>query len=358
MFYLLCPRNPTHLNIGKGIPNNDWACAWCGAQLTFNPFVPFVNRQLLEQAREAVYSPRFQGSQVSPVDLARYGQFAQQRPEGVPPPPERQPTPIPMTGPVFGSAMQGPALSFADLARQYEESVRDPPQVEAAVVERRSQEEMYGHLEGAGYLFLRRNGSFGAYKRPVALFDAEETVPEPGMVKGGYTKHIHVRALIVGRGEDETPRGKGTVTYPDYVATKDGVTYSIELKTPREHSMGDYLSNHFYRERIFTDRQGGGRSILLELEARRTLTPSQVEIVLLFDVRNIADVGRVIADLKNSILHAGHKTWWETNINGVMFYSRETGLTRRFTIEEVVREVDIRSKGGEQKSIRSYFAKK
>lgn len=355
MFYLLCSRNATHLNIGKGIPNNDWACAWCGAQLTFNPFVPFVNRQLLEQARDAVYSPRFQGSQVSQRDLALYDRFARQRPEGVPPAP---PAPIPMSGPVFGSAMQGPAVSFADLARQYEESVREPPQVEAAVVERRSQEEMYGHLEGAGYLFLRRNGSFGAFKKPVALFDAEETVPEPGMVQGGYAKHMHVKALIVGRSEDETPRGKGAVTYPDYVATKDGVTYSIELKTPRERTMGDYLSNHFYRERIFTDRQGGSRSIVDELVARRKLTPSQVEIVLLFDIRNVADTGQVMTDLKNSIRHAGHKTWWETNINGVMFYSRETGLTRRFTIGEVLGDVDIRSKGGEQKSIRSFFSKK
>jgi hypothetical protein len=352
VFYLLCSRNPTHLNIGKGIPNNDWACAWCGARLTFNPFVPFVNRQLLEQAREAVYSPRFQGSQVSPVDLARYGQFAQQHPEGVPPAPER---PMVVSGPVFGSAAQGPVLSFASVAREYQEAIQDPPRVEVAVVERRSQEEMYGHLEAAGYRFLQRNGHFGAYKKPVSLLDAEETVPEPGMVKGGYAKHMYINALIVGRCEDETPRGKSTVTYPDYVARKNDVTYSIELKTPRERSMKTYLSNHFYEERVFTDRHGNSRSIVDELEARRALTPPLVEIVILFDIRNIADIDQVIPDLKNSIRSGGRTKWWETMINGVMFYSDATKLTRRFMIAEVLNDVNITSRGMEQRNIMSMF---
>lgn len=423
MYYMLCRFH--HVNIVDGDPGGGWICGACGSPLHFNRFAAFA---YTGNAVVAIASPEH-AQPIPQQELAVYDGFAQRLEErrgpqpqaptlafGPPPPSTspRAPSPtfgstsgfgtlpsspgfgtVPPPGPFgFGGASSSsspvpygvpstsfgaPSASATQDARElmethYEELVEPLPQEQARISEAQSQELLYGVLESNGFLFLRRNGSYGPYKKPVQLFDPEETVPEPGMLTGGQiTRHIHMSAIRVGRLEDETPRGRGTVTYPDYLAQKKGITYSIELKTPWNTSFKEYLSQHFYDEKVFTDRSGGSRSIVDEIEARKRLTPSGIYIAFLFDLRNVSDADQAVTDLKNSINASsdvrlaplGNSTevrrqrrreWWTSNVFGVMFYTT-SGLSKIFTVDEISGGAKLQSRG-EQGRLDTFFKKK
>ncbi len=150
---------------------------------------------------------------------------------------------------------------------------------------------------------------------------------------------------------DKTYYGAREISYPDFVVCRDSIVFSIELKTPREGTFKAYLSNHFYTEKVFAK----GRSVVEEIDIRRGLTDGSVEICLLFDVRNLHSDDSVITDLKNSItLNAQRRSWWERNINGVLFYKKNLQLTKRFTIQEILSQQSIHN-AQQQTNLASFF---
>lgn len=354
MIYFICPSNHTHINYAPGNPSNDWCCGWpnCGARLRYSPTCLFVYQKA--EMMPAIYAPG--GAPISEFHMGQYEGFKlNPRMSHLFDP---QPT-IQTTTSI--SNLNSTSTSMDDEQFSPPPTSRIPPVFvemtfyQPVIVESQSQETLYPVLDQKGYLFLCRNGKFGPYKPGNQITDPDETVPEPGVVgrhdAQGYCRHQYHPDIIMGRNESNKRfYGQGQISYPDYIVQKEGITYSIELKTPRGRSFKKYLGEHFYEEMVFSS----GRSIVQELEIRRGLTPSQVEICLLFDIRNIDDDDQVLTDLKNNIAsRLGRKNWWMTNINGVMFYKR-SGLTKRFTISDVLAGQSINNTM-QQKNIMSFF---
>lgn len=197
-------------------------------------------------------------------------------------------------------------------------------QANLLVVEAQSQGRIYHPLKCAKYTFLSRDKQFKAYKECTGSFDADETVPEPGLFQGGYVEGTNSLGQTVVLGRNETGKSqiyfkKGTTTYPDYYVKLDNRIFAIELKTPRESQLKTYLSNHFLEEKIFAT----GRTVKEELTYRRTildLQPEAVDQVILFDLSNVTR-GDPLRDLYNYIKqYSERKTWFETNINRYLFF--------------------------------------
>jgi len=218
-----------------------------------------------------------------------------------------------------------------------------------------SQEELYPHLNNAGFTFLARDLSFRGYKKG-GLDDEAATIPEPGVITtNSYTTRLvdFVRRGV-GRlelGPEDGYFQKGLVTYPDYFTFKSSVIYAIELKTPRTKDFKTYLSAAFW-----TDANFGKRSIADEMKNRRRIMPSTVMQVLLFDIRNFTtpDSSAALIDLKNSVTSLNtRKEWFSTNINSVMFFNGTLG--KLISMPEILAGQESR---GTQKNIMSYFGQK
>lgn len=376
MIYLICPNVKYHINRAPGNPSNDWLCGWegCRARLHYSPVYMFVYQKAPMQ--DAIYAPggshvsgfhqqqytnlfsaqhsdqAFQQQQQQLQQQAMMQQMMQQQAMQQQILRQNSPTPpIISPGIEIETEMEVETGHNNNTPQDFVEMTFGTPVIKEA----HSQATLYQVLEKAGYLFLCRDGQFRKCKLGNQM-TPDETVQEPGVVSGGYNgycPHQYHPMMIVGRNEYDQARrfGAGQISYPDYVVQRSNITYSIELKTPRDRSFKKYLSDHFYIEQIFD------RSIVDELEIRRRLTQQQVEICLLFDIRNIDNDDQVMIDLKNSIKsRTDRQNWWKRNIKCVIFYKR-TGLTKRFTVDEILAGQQI-TNTTQQSNLTSFFQKK
>lgn len=337
MIYFICPnKSCKKINRARGTPSNDWLCGDCETRLKYHRLFMYVYRGA--KMVEAKYAP--DGQQVSQSDIEFYEKNQQEQ--------DPQPTPqLTSNSNVTNNSNVNTQLRMPELLELVIQ-----PQQKIVITESVSQEKLYSPLQNKGYLFLRRDGNFGKYKQGSSFVDAEETVPEPCVTKGGFQSHPYHSKMYVGRGEVNRIFESGSVTYPDYVVKKDNVVYFIELKTPRNWTFKKYLSEHFYDEEVF-----GGRSVVDEMNARQALTPGNVENIFLFDIRNNTDENQAITDLGNSIKSRNErKAWWMKNIKGIMLYS-DSGLSKKFTLNEILDGQALTNKV-EQKNIKSFFIKK
>lgn len=373
MIYYICPKHFRHINWAPDDPSAPRLCGWegCGTLLVYHPIHQYVYRKA-EMRRAIDLRPIGRSVVVDQSGLVT-PQSKQEKQEKVDEPNSNMPLETPIT------TMSNPFTLNLQQPQQEQKEQEDAPKESKVVLmsssvmdvqgeefggfsfkpvlkESDSQAQLYEVLESKGYLFLCRDGEFRKFKTPTPFMLADETVPEPGVVSGGYCMHRQNKGCIMGRDDklsDKTFYGKGEISYPDYIVYKSSIVFSLELKTPRGRSFKKYLAEHFYQEVVFSS----GRSIVDELEARRRLTHRNVEICLLFDIRNVDDDDQVMTDLKNNIKsRIDRRNWWELNINGVIFY-RTSGLTKRFTIGEILGGQSMGS-SSQQMGLGSFFSKK